>query len=283
MWIIYSLLCALFLALTDFFTKKFLPVLNEKQVVIGRLLFAVPILWILVFIEGMPVISEKIIWVYLIGIPLEALALALYIKALNISALSVTVPFLSFTPVFLLITSPLLISEMPGVTGVIGVIIIACGAYILNFSSLENYLDPFKKMIKERGSLLMLIVAFIYSITSIIGKHGVLFSSVTFFAASYLTGVLTIYFILFLKKLSFKDLLKKELAIIGFLSGAMYFFHMSALKLIYVSYMISVKRSSLIFSILLGIFFLKEKGGLAKVFGGILMLAGILIISLSNN
>ncbi len=254
--------------------------MSTVEIAFGRIFFAIPVLWIFAFIDGIPEVNEGILWVYVFALPLELIALLLYIKALSISPLSLTTPFLSFTPAFLLITSPIILGEHPARIGMIGVLLIVMGAYVLNLSSIKKgFLYPFRRIIKEKGSLMMLIVAFIYSITANFGKMGVLYSSPTFFAASYFSLLGIIFFFLMVKKKELRSIIRKELMIIGVLSAIMITFHMIALKLIYVSYMISIKRSSLLFGIVFGVVLLNEKGLKEKIAGGLLMIAGMIIIS----
>ena len=56
----------------------------------------------------------------------------LFQRALTISPVSLTVPYLSFTPAVLLITSYFMLGEVPEATGVLGVVIMTAGAYGLN-------------------------------------------------------------------------------------------------------------------------------------------------------
>ena len=56
----------------------------------------------------------------------------LFQHALTISPVSLTVPYLSFTPAVLLITSYFMLGEVPEATGVLGVVIMTAGAYGLN-------------------------------------------------------------------------------------------------------------------------------------------------------
>lgn len=56
----------------------------------------------------------------------------LFQRALTISPVSLTVPYLSFTPAALLITSYFMLGEVPEATGVLGVVIMTAGAYGLN-------------------------------------------------------------------------------------------------------------------------------------------------------
>ena len=239
-----------------------------------------PVLWLYAVFDGIPEVDSRIVRVYLLALPLESFALLLYIRALSLSPLSLTTPFLSFTPVFLLFTSPLMLDESPSINGIYGILLIVIGAYILNLSSARHgILDPFRQIFKEKGSYMMLIVAFIYSITSNFGKMGVLYSSPSFFAASYFSLLAVVFFFVVLKKTGIRAVFKKELFVIGILSSIMISFHMAAIKLIYVSYMISIKRSSLLFGIIFGVIFYKEKGFKEKLAAGLIMILGIIIIS----
>lgn len=55
-----------------------------------------------------------------------------YQRALSISPISLTVPYLSFTPAVLLLTAFLLLGEVPSFFGVCGVTIVAFGGYLLS-------------------------------------------------------------------------------------------------------------------------------------------------------
>jgi len=255
--------------------------MDSREIAFGRILFSTTILWIFAIIDGIPSIDYRLVWVFMFGLPLELVALLLYIRALSISPLSLTVPFLSFTPVFLLISSPIILGEHPSLKGIIGVIIIVIGVYTLNFKSMKNgFFYPFKMITNEKGSVMMLYVAIIYSITANIGKLGVIYSSPSFFAASYFTVLSILLFFLIRRKGNWRAIFRKELAIIAIFSAIMILFHMVAIKLIYVSYMIAIKRSSLLFGIIFGVIFFQEKGVKEKLLGGVLMILGILIISL---
>lgn len=239
-----------------------------------------PILWLFAWIDGIPSIDIRLIHVFILSLPLELVAIILYIKALSISPLSLTVPFLSFTPAFLLLTSPIMVDELPSITGIIGVMFVVFGAYALNIKSIRMGLFyPFRMLSKEKGTLLMIFVAFIYSITSNFGKLGVIYSSPAFFAASYFSLLAIILFMITIKKGNYRNIFKKELFLIGLFSSMMITFHMMAIKLIYVSYMIAIKRSSLLFGIIFGYLFFHEKGLKEKLIGGAIMIAGMLLIS----
>eukprot|EP00798_Chlamydomonas_sp_ICE-L_P008149 gene8149-1402_t len=56
----------------------------------------------------------------------------LYQRALHLSPLSLTIPYLSFTPAFLIVTAFIFVGEVPSPSGVAGVSIVACGGYLLS-------------------------------------------------------------------------------------------------------------------------------------------------------
>lgn len=173
-----------------------------------------------------------------------------------------------------------MVQEFPSVYGIIGVSVVVIGAYLLNISSAQkNVLAPFLAIFRERGSWFMLTVAFLYSITANFGKMGIQYSNPTFFAATYYTLLSFILLIVLVKDNGIATIWSKKLVLIGLLSSLTILFHMLALKLVFVSYMISVKRSSILFSIMYGALFFKEKDFHERIIGGILMIVGIVIIT----
>lgn len=62
-------------------------------------------------------------------------AKVMYQKALQLSPLSLTIPYLSFTPAILVITAYFLLGEEPSASGLVGVAVVALGGYLL---SLKN-------------------------------------------------------------------------------------------------------------------------------------------------
>jgi len=287
MWIIYALLTALFLATSDALTKRILATRDEYFVAWARLLFAIPVLAIsFIFIEIPHV--DKTFWIAtLCALPLEIIALILYTKALKSSPLSLTIPFLALTPLFLIFVSYLLLGEKVSIGGSIGIFLIAIGSYTLNIhSAKETVLEPIRAIFKEKGSLMMIIVAFIYSITSSLGKMAIEHSSPIFFGSFYFI-LLTFLFtpIAAARNKGRFIVTKKEiipLVFIGVTCSLMVIFHMVAMSLTNVAYMISVKRMSLLFSILYGHLLFKEERITERATGGIIMFAGFVMIILSR-
>ena len=118
LWFPITLLCAFALATSDALTKKALAArYNEYLVAWLRLLLMLPLLCILLLAVPMPQLDSRFPLTLLAALPLELAALVLYFKALKLSPLGVTVPFLALTPVFLLIIPYLLLGERISVAG----------------------------------------------------------------------------------------------------------------------------------------------------------------------
>ena len=99
-WPILALLCALCQALADVLTRKFLPRYTAAEVVLVRLGLTAILLLPLVAVQP-PGLPEPAFWGWVgLALPLELLAMVLYMTAIRVSPLALTLPYLAFTPVF---------------------------------------------------------------------------------------------------------------------------------------------------------------------------------------
>ena len=285
LWALYSLLSGFFFATSDAAAKK-IKLKDDYIIAWSRLFFSFPIILISIFFTSIPNLDTTFWASLLFNIPLEILAMVLYIKAIRISPLSLTLPFLSLTPVFLIIASYLFLQEFPTIFGIIGICLVAIGTYILNLDkSSGGFLKPFKAAISERGSLLMILVAFVFSITSNLVKVAILHSNTLFyfvFSTILLILALTILFFGRIKKKF--NLIKSDLKLLslnGIFYGFSLLFHMLAVILVIVPYMVSIKRTSSIFGVLYGHFLFREKNIAQRLVGAVIMLSGAVLILLA--
>ena len=211
------------------------------------------------------------------------LALYLYMKAIKISPLSLTLPFLAFTPAFIILTGRILLGEKPSLQGMLGIFLIVMGAYCLNLSHIRSgFFAPLRAIIKEPGSRMMLIVSFIYSMTSVISKVGILHSSPYFFGITYFTAlaILMVLFAPFVHDFQARSLIRSPLKgmMLGFTYGLMVFSHVLAISQVQAAYMISIKRTSIIFGVLYGAWLFKEEKTGERLLGAVIMIGGVFII-----
>jgi drug/metabolite transporter (DMT)-like permease len=183
--------------------------------------------------------------------------------------------------------SNLILGEKVSLNGAIGILLMAIGSYTLNIHKIRyTLLEPIKAIFRERGCVMMIIVAFIFSITSSLGKMAIEHSSPIFFGSFYFVLVTILFTPIAIKKNKGKiSLAKKDimpLISIGITYSLMIIFHMIAISMSNVAYMISIKRTSLLFSIIYGWILFKEEKITEKIVGGMIMLIGFILIVLSK-
>ncbi len=217
---------------------------------------------------------------------LNSLAFYLYLRAISVSPLSLTVPLLSFSPVFLLFTSRWMLGEALPLWGIVGVLLVAVGTYVLNISDIRRgFLQPLRSLLTERGSRMMLAVAFIWSITANVDKVGVGAFGPFLWTFSMNLGITVFSFILLSvrggKRVLDTDILKWG-GVMGVADAISAVLQMFAISLTYVPYVIAVKRTSVMFSTLVGVLFFGEGRGGERVMGAALMVMGSALILLSS-
>jgi len=283
-WFIFAFLTAFFEATKDVFSKKSLEDIDEYVVAWSLPFFALPFLLPLLLFTKIPALGEQFWLALFTGGSLYAITLILYMRAIKSSDLSITVPMLTFTPLFLLITSPLIVGEFPSIFGLIGIFLIVTGSYLLNINKKSHgYFAPFKALLKEKGPRLMLVVAFIWSITSNIDKIGLQNSSPLFWVIAVDAFVALLMFPLCKSRgngkthqihANLRALLK-----VGLFGGLTSVCQMTAISLTLVAYVISIKRTSAIMGVLFGYLIFKEKGIRERLVGVVVMVLGVLFIT----
>lgn len=284
-WVMLSLLSAFSLATSDALTKKALGTCNEYLVAWFRLLFSIPLLLIFLILLPAPNLDAEFFTAFAVALPLEILSVIFYIRALRLSPLSLTLPFLSLTPVFVMLMSYALLGEKVSPRGLIGIMLLAVGSYALNIHGLKKgILEPLKSVASEKGCVLMIVVAFIYSVTSPLGKMAILHSSPLFFGATYV-----IFLTLFLAPVALwkgrhdirhflSNKYYRSLLAPGIFYSVMVASHMAAISLTNVSYMIALKRTSVLMGVLYGYALFREKQIPERLAGAVVMLAGFILL-----
>ncbi len=284
-WLYFALLAAISESLKDVFSKRGLRAISPQQAALAASATPIPLLLgILLFTDSMPTLGPQYIPALLLGGTLNVLALFQFMRALQSSDMSLAVPFVSFTPIFLLFTSPLLVEDIPNTQDVAGILCIVAGAYFLQIQSKhQGWLAPFRSMMSHPGPRRMLSVALIYSFSSNFDKIGVQNSSPIFWSLS-ITCMMTIGFLLLLHVLphpntsTFHTNTLGILLLIGLFQTIGLFFHNTALSVGPVPSVIAVKRSSILFAVVWGITFLRERQGTERLAGAALMVIGIGIL-----
>ena len=284
-WMYFALLAAFSESLKDLLSKQGLRSVSPQLAALAAGATPIPILLsIVLFTDSVPLLGPRYGWALLIGGTLNILAMFQFMRALQSSDLSLAIPFVSFTPLFLLITSPFLVGDIPTTQDIVGIFCIVGGAYVLHIQSIHHgFLAPLFAIFREPGPRRMLSVAFIYSLTSNFDKIGVQNSSPLFWSLS-ISSVMTIGFVFLLRFLPGKNIAAPRpttlviLLLVGLFQTIGLLVHNTALSLGPVPSVIAIKRSSILFAVMWGWMFLKEKYVGERLIGAVLMMIGVVVL-----
>jgi drug/metabolite transporter (DMT)-like permease len=308
LWIFLALLGAIANAAYFIIVKKYISALDPKILTGIGFTFGGILLFAVSASLGFPAIGPEFFPAVAITVFLNICGLSLIFKALSSSDLSLSVPMLSFTPVFLIGTSYIILHEVPSFFGFLGICIIVSGSYVLNISAgHEHVLDPIQSMVRNRASWYMLVVAFLFAVSINFDKIALL-NSDPFFGMALTVLSIGIAF-LFISAYSFMvkrnqntDLTpnplkeeenqetptfavpQKRFVILTLLIGLFVAIEAASINVAYtlqiVPYVIAIKRLSIIFMVLYGTIVLAEGDITKRVMGATIMVLGAMIILL---
>jgi drug/metabolite transporter (DMT)-like permease len=287
-WLLLSLACAASLATADALTKRHLSDYRATETVVVR--FSIPGLllapWLV--LEPLPPVPPAFwAWVAVL-LPLEVLAMVLYVRAIAASPLSLTLPYLALTPVLVTGTGYLVLGEQVSLAGVGGILLVVVGAWLLNLDHALRggpwaWLAPFRAVLHEPGSRLMVAVAVLYALTSAMGKGAMQYATPTSFGAFYFVALglatLVVFGVSGHVRPSVLWRRPRPHLLVGVMMAVMIVTHFMALDRVEVAYMIAVKRTSMLFGMLYGLLWFAEPRIPQRLAAATIMLAGVAVIA----
>jgi drug/metabolite transporter (DMT)-like permease len=285
--------------------KKFLERLDPNLLASSGFLFTSIFLLAITLVNGIPVLGPWFFGAVMVTTLLNILATTLSFRALTSSDISLAVPMLSFTPIFLVGTAALFLGEIPSLIGIMGIITIVSGSYILNTAEGHTRItDPFRDMFSHPGVIAMLGVSFLYAIAINFDKivvqnsDPVFGSAIVFLLLGISFGALalrrqrgTLSWMLPNANLPEYPAARtgpvsplKYLLAAGIFTGILLTIEAAAINTAYllqiVPYVIAIKRMSLILIVLYGTLIYREKEIVRRLAGATLMVLGAVLILL---
>ena len=284
MWVLLTLITASCQAVKELILKRSLNKVDTAVAVWAYCLATTVFLFLGVLVQGVPALTREFWLALAVTGPLAALTLSYYVKGLEASDISLSVPMLAATPLFMLVTSPLMLGEFPDRAGLVGLICIVAGSYVLNLSRFrQGPFEPFKALVRAKGPRYMLFVAFLWSISSNIDKIGLRGSSPLFWIASSFaaTTVFLTPAVWAMAGRSFSQALTKPLSLTatGLLEAVSSLCQMLALTMAIAPYVISVKRLSAVMVVILAGLVLREENIRERLAGSALMVLGVFLMA----
>ena len=284
LWLLLALGTAFFEAFKDVLSKRQLARCDEYLLAWAYSAFGLPLTGAYLCWEGIPPLGQGYLPALAGGVGLNLAAVVLYMRAIKVSHLSLTLPMLTFTPLFMLATSPLILGEFPNIWGGLGMILIISGAYAMHLGrGGAGILAPFRALWSEPGPRIMLLVAFLWSFSANLDKIGVNNSSpafwlFTFFIAMTL-GLLPVVLIQSRNPMRQLRMNFGGLFLVGLIGAVALVLQMWALTLTLAAYVISIKRMSVVFGVLFGHFVFQEQGLVRRLVCAVVMVGGVVLIA----
>jgi uncharacterized membrane protein len=220
-----------------------------------------------------------------LDVALITIVMWLYFRALQISPLSMCIPFLAFTPVFLIPTTYVILGQKPQPIKLLGVALIVIGSLVMHRQLFAvGWLAPVKAVIEYKGSRYMLMVAFIFSLTNPLDAKLVAMSDVYTEACAYGIGLcISFYLLARMRKGDFAAAARRNfrwIALAGLCDAVSLLFQLASYAYLAVVITVSIKRAGIVLAVLAGWLFFREKEIRDKVIAASVMFCGVLILYL---
>lgn len=243
------------------------------------------LLLLALLLEGVPAFDV----VFVLLASLEAVSFAvtsfLYVQAVKLSPLSLTIPYLSFTPLVSALTAWGLLGEVPPWQGWVGILLLLAGGILLHGGDGSSWLRLCLAPLREPGSRRMLIVAAVWGVTTSVDKLAIQHGSEALLGTwMSLGGALLI--LLFRPRFGDTSKPPQEARSVGLLAMAALVGGVAVLAQFYayrttlVAYVEAVKRAGGFLSALVGVVAFREGRFRHRIPAAALMLLGVLLILL---
>jgi drug/metabolite transporter (DMT)-like permease len=280
---------------TDIGTKAATREAEEKLVVatqwcVGAVLLTVLCLALhpeLLFrpLSALPELTRGSFWPLLLGSSvLNVVAYYFFVRAYRLSDASLAAPLLLITPVLMLVTSPLLVNQRVSVLGGAGVVLSVVGGLILALSEPgERRGASLAAFLRDPGVRSMGVTAAIYSVTANMDKLGIEASTPIFWiaAATDMIALASLTFLLASRPSAFRLHELRYAVAAGAANAVGNATQMFALTLLFVPYVIALKRTSALFTVIVGGVALGESIR-ARLLGAAIMFAGAAVVILAR-
>ncbi len=297
MWAVLAVGTAVFYALHGAWSKRVAAAVGPLLAGWSLFAFAFPLLLLYLLGQGIPEIGARFWPVWIANATLNVGASYLFLSALRMGDLGLTFPLLALTPIFVLPIEWVLLRELPGPWGAVGVLLIVSGVYLLNFGDRRaGFLAPLAAIGRDPGGVRMLGVAVIWSVTGTLDRVAVLESSPAFYGVMLSSGVALLFLPLIwisergptfaaprgrsgdgvLSRLGTAG--RGVLVLHGLLFATMFVLQMEALNVALASYVLSIKRTGAILAVLLGYAAFQEGALRERLTGTVITVVGACVL-----
>lgn len=237
----------------------------------------------------LPGSTDKIGWMLILASGLlEGIYFYTLSRAYSIGDLSLVYPVArGSAPLFLLCWAMIFLHERPSVIGLIGILCIVIGLYLINLRSVSEWASPLRGS-RSSAARWALLTGFLISCYTAVDKAGVQYFSPLYYLYMILLVcwiVLSVQWLFPARRAALlREVESRKRAIAAVVSAILgtiaYFLVLAAMRLSPVSYVGPVREVSVVFGTWIGVRFMNETGGSLRIIASIFVAAGILLIAL---
>jgi len=281
MGLIAALLGAMFSASKDLVSKKISYSADGTVSAFASFLFSLP--YYLLLLLGLYVLgyenfamSGTFLLLVLLRSLTDAIAEGFKMHAFSQGDISVVSCFLSLSPLFLLIFSPLITGDVITAYGVMAVLLVVAGSLVLVYQPAGG-----GSKVTRKGVLFGAAASLFFSLNSCFDRLAVQIASPVFsgFAMTLLAALLLMPLVVFRKeRVQELTLHAKPFWLRGFFEIAYMVSKLTALQYLQAPHVVGIGKLALLLSIVGGRVFFKEAQFVRRMAAGLLILAGVLVI-----
>lgn len=240
-----------------------------------------------VLVHEVPVSRE--FWLSLTAsVALNSVAAYLVMDVLSLpeGELGLVLPLTTLSPIFLLVTGPIIVHEFPSWIGLIGILVTTSGTWILmRKPGQEGIWKPFQLLWTVPSNRKMVFVALLYSLSAPFDKRASVEGGPLWYLTFIDLGLALVYVPFMFRGKRWSKLFKSgstKLLPLGISNAFRAWCQFTAFCFLLVPYAIGLKRLSIIFGILWGRRLFAEGHTLQRLSAAIVMIAGSLMILLAT-
>lgn len=290
MGLLFALLSTLCFVVLDLLRKVLSQRLPAVVIAIGINLGAGGVFGVVLVLSGGSRWDEIFVALASLRALAHAAASLLFVQAVSLSPLSLTMPYLAFTPVVATGVAAVVLREVPNLQGLIGIGLVGSGALALHAGREASWRTLITAPLYEPGSWRMLQVAAIWGTTSSLDKiaigHGseallafwIAVGSALVLAAARWTGMVE-------GRSAWKTDHKRQQTLLllcgaAAAAGGAVLFQLFAYRELFVAYVATIKRSGSLLSVVIGAVIFDEDGLSQRLPAAVLMTLGVVVLTL---
>jgi drug/metabolite transporter (DMT)-like permease len=286
-WFSFALIAAILVSATSLLEKRALKVEHAAEfsavLAVMNAIISIP----LFFMYGVPNLTVRGFLIILLVSVLGSIAYLLSAKSVRHLDISLASPFFVLAPGINAFFAYLFLGEALTAIQVLGLFIMLGGSYILQLKPELKWRDPIKEAYESKYIYLLLTSLLIYSATSLLDRYvltreglnpGSYLALVQVFIAINFIILLTIFYDGYRGIKHGVIQYGPSILMVSVLTVGYRFAQVQATALAYIGLVSAVKRSSSLFTTLIGGEIFHEKGLLRKTSACIIMIAGLALL-----